>query len=70
MTLNLNLPPELEKSLSEAAQQQGISVESLALDHLIKFVDDGKNALKLLRFSSPGLMTLILQNRKKQVHCF
>lgn len=46
MTLNLDLPPELEKSLSEAAQQQGLSVESLALEHLKSFFQDGQKRIK------------------------
>ncbi len=46
MTLNLDLPPELEKSLSEAAQQQGLSVESLALKHLKSFFQDGQKRIE------------------------
>ncbi len=46
MILNLDLPPELEKSLTETAQQQGLSIEALALEQLKQFVDDGKNRIQ------------------------
>jgi hypothetical protein len=36
MTLNLDLPPELEQSLLQEAEQQGLSVEAIILQLLTK----------------------------------
>jgi hypothetical protein len=38
MTLNLNLPPELEQYLLQEASQQGLSVEVLTLQLLAKAI--------------------------------
>lgn len=46
MTLNLELPPELENALIEAAREDGLSVESLALKHLKNFFQDGQKRIE------------------------
>ncbi|MFB2875296.1 hypothetical protein [Floridanema aerugineum] len=38
MTLTLNLPPELERYLHEKAEQQGLSVEAIALQLLTQSI--------------------------------
>ncbi len=38
MTLSLNLPPELEQYLLQAAQQQGLSVETYTLQILQEYI--------------------------------
>lgn len=48
MTLNLNLPPELEQYLTQQAQQQGISIETYTLQILQEYILPKENQSKLV----------------------
>jgi hypothetical protein len=48
MTLTLSLPPELEQYLTQEAQQQGLSVETYALQLLQKSILQKEKQLKIV----------------------
>ena len=48
MTLTLSLPPELEQYLIQEAQQQGLSVETYALQLLQKSIVQKEKQLKIV----------------------
>ncbi|QEI39989.1 hypothetical protein BMF77_00546 [Dolichospermum sp. UHCC 0315A] len=48
MTLTLSLPPELEQYLIQEAQQQGLSVETYALQLLQKSIMPKEKQLKIV----------------------
>ena len=48
MTLTLNLPPELEQYLTQQAQQQGLSVETYAVQLIQKSTLQKEKQLKIV----------------------
>ncbi|BAY88364.1 MULTISPECIES: hypothetical protein [unclassified Tolypothrix] len=48
MTLNLNLPPELEQYITLQAQQQGLSIETYTLQILKEHILPKENQSKLV----------------------
>lgn len=48
MTLTLSLPPELEQYLIQEAQQQGLSVETYALELIQKSILQKEKQLKIV----------------------